>query len=213
MAIYSLIGNARSPFHAEPATRAGLEEYLVEMTVDLVGLANQRVKVVGQPLATHRTVNQPANIDSNGRVPGLLQQFCGALDELQTLFPRRFTPQGCLDQSLGEVLAAWTYNLELVTGHARVSLAKTTDGRMIQLKVTRSQKGTVGLYDWPEALLVLQLSGRDLVELYNGPVVPAWEKAGKTKRNGERRIPVSRLKCLGLSVPADHRLPQCKPLC
>jgi hypothetical protein len=105
------------------------------------------------------------------------------------------------------------YDLKLVTGHAKISLARTADGRTIQLKVTRSRKGTVGFCDRPEHLLVLQHSGPSLVELYNGPVAGAWENAGKTRKNGERRIPESRLKCLGESVSMNLRLPKCKPFC
>jgi hypothetical protein len=183
------------------------------MPVELVVPSIKQSHVSGQPLASHRTVSRPPNVDVQGRVPDLLHQFYEALDELQTLFPRRFTPEGSLDQSLGEALAAFNYDLELVTSHAKVSVAKTSGGRIVQLKVTRSQKGTIGLFDRPEALLVLQLSGRSLVELYNGPTASAWEQAGKTRKNGERRIPVSRLKCLGLIVPVDRRLPQSKPSC
>jgi hypothetical protein len=88
-----------------------------------------------------------------------------------------------LDQSLGEVLAAFMYDLELVTSDSKVSVARSTEGGTVQLKVTRSQKGTVGLYDRLESLLALQLSGQNLVELYNGPVALAWNNAGKDQGN------------------------------
>ena len=177
------------------------------MCAELADLTNTKAQLIARP-GPHRTARRASSTDANSRGSGLVQRLCGALEELDALFPRRFVPEGCLDQSLGEVLAAFMYDLELVASNAKASVAKTTDGRRVQLKVTRSRKGTVGLYDRPEALLVLQLSGQSLFELYNGPVEPAWDKAGKTRKNGERRIPVSRLKCLGLNIPATQRLPQ-----
>jgi hypothetical protein len=63
------------------------------MSVELVGQSTkEQFQVTGQPLEAPRAANRPTNIDNNGRVPGLLHQLYGALDELQALFPRPFTP-------------------------------------------------------------------------------------------------------------------------
>jgi hypothetical protein len=178
------------------------------MDVERVGFTSPKAQLIGQPLPPHQIDKRASRTNANSELPTLLHQFYGTLEELQATFPRRFVPEGCLDQSLGDVLAAVMYDLELVASHAKVSEAKTSDGQRVQLKVTRSKKGTVGLYDRPEALLVLQHSGESLIELYNGPAALVWAKAGKTRKSGVRRIPVSRLKCLGLAVPLDQRLPQ-----
>jgi hypothetical protein len=162
---------------------------------------------IDKQLPLHRLEDRPLFEEAVGRVPNLIQQLDQTLEELQRLFPRQFVPEGCLDQSVGEVRATLIYDLELVESRTKVSVAKMSDGRTAQLKVTRSRRGTVGLYDRPESLLVLQLSGKELVELYNGPTAIVWEKAGKTRKTGERRIPVSRLRSLGESIPGDCKIP------
>jgi hypothetical protein len=75
------------------------------MHVELIVPRTKRSQVNVHPLAPHRTVSLPANVYSNEQVPDLLDQFYGVLDELQTSFRRRFTPEGGLDLSLGEALA------------------------------------------------------------------------------------------------------------
>ena len=140
------------------------------------------------------------------QIPELIRQVHSALDELQALVPRPFTVEGRLDESIGEALAAYAYGLELSRNRSGVSSAITQVGTRVQLKVTRSKKGTIGIWDNPALLLVLQLSGREVVELYNGPTNVPSENAGRTKGNGERRIPVSRLKILADQIPAELKL-------
>jgi len=117
--------------------------------------------------------------------------------------------EGRLDESIGEALAAWVYNLQLRRKFPGASRAVTEEGIEIQLKVTRSTKGTIGIWQTPTFLLVLQLSGNDLAELYNGPTCNVWDSAGKLRSNGQRRIPVSRLRTLALDAPEKLRL-HCK---
>ncbi len=146
--------------------------------------------------------------EANSKTPGMIRQLYALLDELHRLVPRPFALEGSLDDSVGETMAAAMYGLVLLERHARVSVAETAEGRQIQLKVTRSRKGTVGLYERPESLLVLQLSGRNLIELYNGPTSLPWQNAGKIRKGDQRRIPVSRLRATSLSVAAADKLSQ-----
>lgn len=155
------------------------------------------------PASLQLGANLRANAHANHRVPELIQRIHATLEELQLLFQRQFVVEGRLDETLGEALAAWMYGLELIVSRSGVSVGMTADGRKVQLKVTRSRKGTVGINELPESLLVLQLSGRELVELYNGPTATVWTKAGKTRKNGQRRIPVSRLRSEAQLLPAD----------
>ncbi len=146
--------------------------------------------------------------EANSQVPDMIRRVYSLLEGLQQMIPRSFFPEGGLDESLGEARAAALYDLILLEREAKVSVAETAQGRQVQLKVTRSRKGTVGLYERPESLLVLQLSGRQIVELYNGPTKLPWETAGRTRKNAQRRIPVSRLRTAGLSIPDADRVCQ-----
>src|SRR5580704_16273659 len=85
------------------------QENLVEMDAERVGLPIQQAPLIGQPLAPQRIAKQASNTDANCRLPSLVQRFYGTLEELQSMFPRRFVPEGALDQSLGDVLGAFVY--------------------------------------------------------------------------------------------------------
>ena len=48
------------------------------------------------------------------KIPALVQRLYGLVEELEELFPsRRFTPDGHLVGSIGEVLAAFHYDLKV----------------------------------------------------------------------------------------------------
>lgn len=57
--------------------------------------------------------------------------------ELESLFQgRKFTLDGHLVGSIGEVFVAYYYGLELLPPSAKCHDAKTTDGREVQIKAT-----------------------------------------------------------------------------
>ena len=101
-----------------------------------------------------------------------------------------------LDQKVGEIIAAYIYNLELTANHDDFSEAKTTDGRTVQVRCTRAQasRETVPLKDVGAHLLVLQLWGQEVIEIYNGPLEPIWAAARRVQKDGTRRISMRRLR-------------------
>ena len=145
----------------------------------------------------------PNSID---RIPQLVQRLYEVVAELESLFPgRKFTPDGHLVGSIGEVIAAHRYSLELLTASAERHDARAADGRLVQIKATQGR--SVGLRSEPEHLLVLKLKpdgGAD--EMFNGPGRIAWEHAGKLQKNGQRAISLTKLSGLMASVPDDSRL-------
>ena len=122
---------------------------------------------------------------ATAHIPGLVLELTSIVNKLEQLFPgRKFTLDGHLLGSIGEVLAAALYALELLPSSAERHDAKASDGRLVQIKATQTTR--VGLRSQPEHLLVLQLEGTSrVVEIYNGPGVLAWEQAGKRQRNGQ----------------------------
>jgi hypothetical protein len=141
-------------------------------------------------------------------IPALIRQLYELVDQLERLFPgRHFTPDGHLVGSIGEVLAAYRYALELLPSSAEGHDAKASDGRLVQVKATQNQSGGVGLRSEPEHLVVL-LVGRDGShdEVYNGPGDRPWNHAGKMQKNGQRPISLKRLRALMESVESEKRL-------
>ena len=141
-------------------------------------------------------------------IPSLVQRLYAVVAELETLFPgRKFTLDGHLVGSIGEVLAAHYYGLDLLPSSAPVHDAIATDGRMVQVKATQAK--SVGLRAEPDHLLVLRLKpDGSFEEVYNGPGGPVWESAGKMQKNGQRPIGVAKLTRIMESVPRSERVPR-----
>ena len=148
----------------------------------------------------------------------LTQQLYALVGELESLFPgRKFTPDGHLVGSLGEVIATHDYDLILLGPSS-----KTHDAmkgiQQVQIKATQGR--SVALYGEPEHLLVLRLlKNGSAEEVYNGPGALAWAASGKVQKNGQRPISVTKLKQLMAQVQEHQRIPrtgqvdEAKPLC
>lgn len=75
--------------------------------------------------------------------------------ELEQAFPgRKFTLDGHLISSIGEVIAAYHYNLDLLPSSTEQHDAKAPDGRMVQIKATQGRHH-IALRSEPEHLIVL----------------------------------------------------------
>ena len=145
-------------------------------------------------------------LDRLGRIPVLVRRLYEIVSELEGLFPsRRFTPDGHLVGSIGEVLAAAFYGLELLPGSSETHDAKSECGKLVQIKAT--QRSSVGLSAEPEHLIVLKLlSDGRTEEVYNGPGSGPWESSGRMQKNGHRPISVSRLRKIMMIVKKEDRL-------
>ena len=113
---------------------------------------------------------------------------------------RKFTPDGHLVGSIGEVLVAEHYGLELLPNSTKTHDAVSKDGKYIQIKAT--QKDSIAISSEPDYLIVIKLlSDGSWRESYNGPGKPAWDNAGKLQKNGQRPISLSKL--VGLMASAN----------
>jgi len=137
----------------------------------------------------------------------LICQIYRCVSRLEELFKdqgRKFTPDGHLVGSIGEVLAAAHYGLSLFPPSHPVHDGISETGDLpVQIKI--SQTRTVGLRSLPEHLLVLALAKNGTFsEIYNGTGKPAWDAAGDMQKNGQRSIGFTRLKKLmpqGAPIP------------
>lgn len=116
--------------------------------------------------------------------------------ELEELYPgRKFTIDGHLVGSIGEVLVAEKFNLTLLPNSTKTHDAIDGEGRYYQIKATQTDK--ISLSSEPDFLIVIKLypDGTWSV-IYNGPGKPVWENSGKMQKNGQRPITLSKIKKL-----------------
>ncbi len=126
--------------------------------------------------------------------------------ELEEKYPgRRFTPDGHLVGSIGEVYAAEKYGLTLLEASSEKHDARSVDGRMIQIKITQTDR--VSIYSEPDYIIVMKMiSDGTIEEIYNGRGSAPWENAGKVQKNGQRSISLRKLVSLNAAVSPEDRI-------
>jgi len=130
------------------------------------------------------------------KLPKEVAQIYRAVESLETRFPgRKFTPDGHLVGSIGEVIAAEYLKLELLPASEPAHDAIDGNGRLVQIKLT-STKG-IALNANCERLVVLRFVDQHHAQLvYDGEGNQVWELAGKMQKNGQRRISFHKMKTL-----------------
>ncbi|HJI81392.1 MAG TPA: hypothetical protein OIM20_06670 [Eggerthellaceae bacterium] len=128
-------------------------------------------------------------------------------NELEEMYPgRHFTPDGHMIGSIGEVIAAEEYDLELFEASHPVHDAKTKDGKQVQIKATQGDK--IAISECPEYLIVLKIH-RDggFEEVYNGSGDIAWGLVGKRQKTGQCHVSLAKLRAAMVEIPERDRLP------
>ncbi len=125
---------------------------------------------------------------------------------LEEIFPgRKITLDAQLGGSIGEVVAAYIFGLELNPASTRGHDATAPDGRSVEIKLTQGRG--VAIRHEPEHLVVLHRpKGGPVRVVYNGPGAPVWAAAGGMQKNGQRPISLSRLDRLDMEVSQVDRL-------
>ncbi len=129
------------------------------------------------------------------KLPGAVAAIYRAVEELEREFPdRKFTPDGHLVGSIGEVVAAKALGLTLHPASHPGHDAYDANGD-VQIKMTAGR--VVALYDTCARLVVVRVVSPEEAEIvYDGPGEPAWQQAGKMQKNGQRPISLSRLRAI-----------------
>ncbi|MES2392954.1 MAG: hypothetical protein V4555_15010 [Acidobacteriota bacterium] len=126
----------------------------------------------------------------------LIRRLYDVVSALEEEFEgRRFTPDGHLVGSIGEVVAAFAFNLTLLPASNAIHDARASDGTLVQIKLTGGN-GSVSLYSEPQHLVVLQLRGKKFTTVYNGGGSIVWLKCRSRAKNGQRSIALSVLRSL-----------------
>ena len=128
--------------------------------------------------------------------------------ELEEMYPgRHFTPDGHMVGSIGEVVAAEEYGLELFEASHPVHDARTQDGKLVQIKATQGDR--IAISERPEHLVVLKIN-RDggFEEVNNGPGDIAWSLVGKRQKTGQRHVSLAKLRAAMAEIPERDRLPR-----
>jgi hypothetical protein len=113
--------------------------------------------------------------DKMNMVYAKVKQLNTIVNELEAEFEgRKFTLDGHLLGSIGEVLAAYYYGIELSPTSTKAHDAITQDGRNVQIKIT--QTNSISLKYEPEYLIVFYLNKKtgEISEVYNGPGKQPW---------------------------------------
>lgn len=140
-----------------------------------------------------------------------VQTMIGIVSELEAEFPgRHFTLDGHLVGSIGEVMAAYYYGIELY----RASVSRhdgIVDGREVQIKIM--QQDNIVINDEPDYLIVMYLSKMgDVYEVYNGTGKLPWDTASKRDSHNNRHMRVNKLMELDADVLNADRIPQRIPI-
>ena len=142
----------------------------------------------------------------NTNIATKIRQLYAITQELEHNYPgRKFTPDGHLVGSIGEVLVSEHYGLTLLPNSSETHDAVTKDGRLVQIKATQV-KG-VSISSEPEYVIVIKLfTDGSWEEVYNGSGKLVWNNAGKTQKNGQRYITLNKLQCLMSSVKKEEMI-------
>ena len=122
---------------------------------------------------------------------------------------RRFTLDGHLLGSIGEVYAAERYGIELAKSSSERHDGTTTDERKRDVQIKVTQRRSIGLSSEPAYLLVLKIDENgSFEEVFNGPGNIVWElvKNKRPPKNGQYQISLSKLRTLNDNIAPDDRI-------
>ncbi|MCZ8546310.1 hypothetical protein OOJ09_19145 [Mesorhizobium qingshengii] len=134
------------------------------------------------------------------RLPDQVAAIYRAVAELESAYPgRRFTPDGHLLGAIGEVVAAAALGLTLYPNSHPGHDAHDGNGGDVQIKMVGTAAKRVSLYASCDRLVVLKVVSPEEVEIvYDGLGEPAWARAGKMAKNGQRSISLGALRSLAM---------------
>lgn len=130
------------------------------------------------------------------KIPELVKRIYAIVNELEELFPGRpFTPDGHMVGSIGEVLVAEYFDLELLPCSFKGHDAKDKQGRYVEIKATQGE--AISLRSEPDRLIVIKLlKDGSFEKFYDGDGKIVWNSAGILQSNGQRRISLSKIRGL-----------------
>jgi hypothetical protein len=133
---------------------------------------------------------------------GAIYRAVAELDKTYARYGRKFTPDGHLVGSIGEVIAAEALGLTLHPSSYARHDAYDEAGN-VQIKMTAGK--SVAMYATCERLVVLRIVSPEEAEIvYDGRGDVAWESARKPGKNGQRVVSIATLQGLAGKVLKAH---------
>lgn len=152
------------------------------------------------------------NEEQKSQFSRLIQQLFSICGELESMFPgRHFTPDGHTMGSIGEVLAAARYGLDLERPSRKGRDARKDDVA-VEVKATSGKRaGSTPVAfstdpDGVHVLVVLVTSEGEVFQEYNGPGDLLLADLGPRQKNGQRTISLAKLRKLQKQVPEVDQL-------
>ena len=148
--------------------------------------------------------DDPDSSDIVGRLvplPHEVEAIYQAVYALEQKYPgRKFTPDGHLVGSIGEVIAREALGLTLYPASHPGHDAHDDDGRQVQVKLTGGT--SVALRATCDRLLVMRVYDFLYAEIvYYGDGEPVWQACGGLQTaNGQKTISLSKLRAIGRSL-------------
>lgn len=135
------------------------------------------------------------------------------VSELEKEFPgRHFTLDGHLVGSIGEVMAAYYYGIELYDASTKTHDGEIA-GRKVQIKITQRNGIVINADEKPDYLLVLYLTREGKVyEIYNGSGDSPWYYRGKKDSHNNYHFGIAKLMRLDSEVPPEDRIVALHPI-
>ena len=147
-------------------------------------------------------------MDKKATITKSLELIFDGIEQLREAFPgKSFTIDGRLVGDIGEIIAAFEYDIELYEVQKADHDGETSDGRKVQVKATF--KDSLTFKTVPDYYLGFKLfeDGRH-EEIFNGPGRIIYEHYKHRKGIGETLLsfPVDELKRLSEMVPESERI-------
>lgn len=167
------------------------QERLTSKSGDLFVVPPNGDEVTVEDYAKHHKPTAPATPSKRIALPPAVAKIYQAVAELEARYGRKFTPDGHLVGSIGEVIAAEALGLTLhKSSHPGVD-AYDANGD-VQIKITGGR--SVAMYATSPRLVVLKIANPEEGEIvYDGPGEPVWQAAGALQKNGQRTISLAKL--------------------
>lgn len=138
-------------------------------------------------------------------------ELINLVSELEKDFPgRHFSLDGHLVGSIGEVMAAYYYDIKLYKASTGVHDGEV-DSRKVQIKIT--QQDSILISHEPDYLIALYLNKNgNIYEIYNGPGALPFNTASGPDNHNYRHIRVNKLMEMDLDVASPYRIKQIHPI-
>ncbi|MDD2972562.1 MAG: hypothetical protein PHE02_10575 [Lachnospiraceae bacterium] len=115
------------------------------------------------------------------------------VSDLEESFPgRHFTLDGHLAGSIGEIMAAYYYGIELYEASEPTHDGKTSDGKEVQIKITQQDRVVINEESEYLVVLFLNCSTGEISEIYNGTGAMPWDTAYIYEKHNTRYMMVSK---------------------